>query len=221
MKYADRPSIVFFDLDLTLLKINSATLWIKEEYNVGSLGFFQCAYAAWALLTYQMGKSTIEPQIREAIKSLEGYEEDQFCAKVHRFYQQHIRQQFRDRGREVVRSYQSQGVQCFLLTSASSYLAECVTQELRLDGHLSQQFEVSEGRLTGRPFNGICHGVGKVDRAKAILDLNGTHFQDCYFYTDSYSDLPLLKEVGGPVVVNPDFRLKRYAKKSGWQRENW
>jgi phosphoserine phosphatase len=41
------------------------------------------------------------------------------------------------------------------------------------------------------------------------------------FYTDSISDLPMLMRVGTPVVVNPDPRLARTARKRGWPVERW
>ena len=37
-----------------------------------------------------------------------------------------------------------------------------------------------------------------------------------YFYSDSHNDLPLLKKVTHPVVVDSDDILKEYAKSQGW-----
>jgi len=42
-----------------------------------------------------------------------------------------------------------------------------------------------------------------------------------YFYTDSISDMPMLQRVGCPVAVNPDFRLRRYARRQGWPVETF
>lgn len=57
-----------------------------------------------------------------------------------------------------------------------------------------------------------------------LLDYAGRHgvsLQDCAFYTDSMSDLPMLLEVGRPVVVAPDPRLAREARRRGWVVEDW
>jgi phosphoserine phosphatase len=40
-----------------------------------------------------------------------------------------------------------------------------------------------------------------------------------FFYTDSISDLPLLEQVGHPIAVNPDPRLRRIARSRGWPVE--
>ena len=45
--------------------------------------------------------------------------------------------------------------------------------------------------------------------------------ENAYFYTDSYTDLPMLEAVKFPVVVSPDRRLERLARKRQWPIENW
>ena len=40
---------------------------------------------------------------------------------------------------------------------------------------------------------------------------------DCYAYSDSSNDLPLLTAVGTPVVVNPDRGLEQHARSEGWR----
>ena len=45
---------------------------------------------------------------------------------------------------------------------------------------------------------------------------------DCSaFYSDSFNDLPLMNRVGTAVAVNPDARLRRYARRRGWRTERW
>ncbi len=43
----------------------------------------------------------------------------------------------------------------------------------------------------------------------------------CAFYTDSYSDLPVMEVVGRPVAVHPDHRLRREALRRGWPVVDW
>jgi len=44
---------------------------------------------------------------------------------------------------------------------------------------------------------------------------------DASFYTDSFTDLPMLEVVGEPIVVHPDPRLKREALRRGWKIQDW
>ena len=52
--------------------------------------------------------------------------------------------------------------------------------------------------------------------ARRQLDLSQS-----WFYTDSYTDMPMLERVGNQVVVNPDPRLRRIAKRRGWPVQDW
>jgi phosphoserine phosphatase len=67
----------------------------------------------------------------------------------------------------------------------------------------------------------FCYGPGKVAHAEVIADKLHIPLKECVFYTDSYSDLPMLEAVGEPVAVDPDRRLLRHAMQRGWRIERW
>ena len=63
-------------------------------------------------------------------------------------------------------------------------------------------------------------GYGQVKRLMEWLEQRGERYQDyedSYFYSDSFNDIPLLKKVAHPVAVNPDSKLKDYATAAGWR----
>ena len=86
---------------------------------------------------------------------------------------------------------------------------------------LCTELEVVDGRLTGRHIAPACAGAGKVVYAERYAAEHGVDLGRSYFYTDSYSDLPMLERVGCPRVVNPDPRLRRRARARGWEIERW
>ena len=49
----------------------------------------------------------------------------------------------------------------------------------------------------------------------------GLDLSHAWFYSDSIADAPLLAEVGHPVCVNPDRKLRRLAQQRGWQIADW
>ena len=108
-----------------------------------------------------------------------------------------------------------------LLTSTSNYLAELVAVELNIRHVLCNRFQSKDGILTGEAVEPLCFGKGKVFYAQEFATQLGYSLDDCYCYTDSFSDVPVLKAVGHPVVVTPDARLKREAKNNGWTVEEW
>jgi hypothetical protein len=57
-------------------------------------------------------------------------------------------------------------------------------------------------------------------KAQAIRELaarHGVDLAESYAYSDSESDLPMLRAVGHPVAVNPDSALERAAREEGWR----
>ena len=53
---ADATGIAFFDVDKTLLSVNSATLWLKREFKAGSITPWQTARAAFWVFLYERGR---------------------------------------------------------------------------------------------------------------------------------------------------------------------
>jgi phosphoserine phosphatase len=74
---------------------------------------------------------------------------------------------------------------------------------------------------TGEAEGEVCFGAGKLRYAEAYARQHSVALSECTFYTDSYSDLPVLENVGAPVLVNPDRRLRREAKARGWRVVEW
>lgn len=215
-------SIAFFDFDLTLIAANSARLWLRRELALGHLGRSQVVRASYWLARYQLGLGTLDDAVGRAIAQLEGTDAAQLKARTRSFYERQVRQLYRPGARARVLEHRRANDRFVLLTSSSNYLAELVAEELGFDGVLCNRFEVDDlGRHTGRTVDGLCYGAGKLTFAQAEATRRNTPLTSCVFYTDSYSDLPVLLKVGRPVVVNPDLRLQRHAARSGWEIVDW
>jgi fatty acyl-CoA reductase len=60
-----------------------------------------------------------------------------------------------------------------------------------------------------------------VTLAEAWAKKHGVDLAQSYFYSDSYNDMPMLSRVGTAIAVNPDARLARHARRSGWAVQQW
>jgi HAD superfamily hydrolase (TIGR01490 family) len=103
-----------------------------------------------------------------------------------------------------------------LLTASSPYISEQVAEELGMTDYICTRFEVDGGVFTGRLDGPLCYGEGKVVLASRWAEERGVSLASCSFYSDSYTDLPMLEAVGSPVAVNPDLRLARHAQRARW-----
>lgn len=214
--------IAFFDLDRTLLAKNSGTLWVKKELREGRLSPFNGVRVGWWLVRYSLGFADLEYGIRIAVRSLAGTTESELTQRVREFYQQEVHGIYRPGAHKALAEHRARGERCVLLTSASCYLAQEVTQALQLDGWIANRFEVdARGHFTGEPLGAVCYGIGKRTLALEYCQAQGVSLADCAFYTDSMADLSVLEVVGRPVAVHPDPRLLRISKQRGWPVASW
>jgi HAD superfamily hydrolase (TIGR01490 family) len=214
--------IAFFDLDLTLLSVNSAVLWVRAERRLGRISRVQALRAAAWLVRYRLGMASVDDAIRDAIATLHGAPVDALQRRTADFYLREVRGLFRPGGRLALESHRRAGDRLVLLSSSTSYMAELAARDLGLDDVLCTRLEVdAAGRYTGRPLGTLCYGAGKLTLAAEYARGAQVPWAGCAFYTDSFSDLPVLEAVGRPVVVNPDPRLRRTARQRGWQVVDW
>jgi len=214
--------IAFFDLDRTLLSANSASLWIRAELREGRIRRRDAAVAAGWIVRYQLGVAQLEDALRSAAETLAGQEEAELRARTRAFWDRELAHRIRPGARTAVARERARGRQLVLLTSSSPYMSEPALEALDLDDILCNRFVIDgEGRFTGKAVEPLCFGPGKVTHARAFADAAGADLADCSFYTDSYSDLAALDAVGEPVVVAPDMRLRRTARRRGWPIADW
>jgi HAD superfamily hydrolase (TIGR01490 family) len=215
-------SVAFFDLDKTLLAVNSGTLWLRRELALGHITRVQALRASLWIARYHMGFVSIQDALLEAIAHLKGTGAQPLRERTAVFYEEQVRASYRPGALRALEAHRGAGDRLVLLTSSTGYLSELVAQELGLDATLCNRFEVDEqGMHTGRPLGAVCFGEGKLTHAQAYAREVDVPLSACTFYTDSYSDLSVMRVVGRPVAVHPDYRLRREALRRGWPVVDW
>ena len=86
---------------------------------------------------------------------------------------------------------------------------------LTFDGAVGSVSEVVDGQYTGRPGGPFTYREGKAQAIRELAEREGIDLAASWGYSDSESDLPMLRAVGHPVAVNPDGTLARVAKRGG------
>ena len=114
-------------------------------------------------------------------------------------------------------AHQDAGRPAYIVTAASHELAEMLARVLILDGGIGTRSEARDGVYTGRAEGPFVYGEGKAQALRELAARDGIDLVASYAYSDSVSDLPMLRAVGHPVAVNPDARLERLARAEGWQ----
>ena len=105
----------------------------------------------------------------------------------------------------------------YIVTAASQELAEVLAHVLVLDGGIGMRSEVRDGVYTGSPAGPFTYREGKAEAIRELAEREGIDLAESYAYSDSESDLPMMRAVGHPVAVNPDRALERVAREEGWR----
>ncbi|RMG11932.1 MAG: HAD-IB family hydrolase [Deltaproteobacteria bacterium] len=216
---APRPSeeavVAFFDMDRTLLTVNSARLWVAYERQAGRIGGWLALRAAWWILLYRVGMADFERVIREALALARGDDAEALRQRCLAWYRAWVRPTVSQDALARLDAHRSVGHRVAILTASTRFAAAPLAEELGVDLVATELDEVG-GVLTGEVVEPLCFGEGKLARARAYCSACGASLDAAWFYTDSYTDLPVLEAVGHPVVVNPDPRLRQHAQAVGW-----
>lgn len=218
----DSRIAAFFDLDRTLLDMNSATSWARHELHSGGISFWQFGRVVLWNALYHLSLIDIETAFQEALRHYRGRLYEDLEAETRDWFVRDVAHHLRPGADLALREHRERDHQLVLLTSASAFAARAARDTWQLDDFLSNDFPTDdEGQLIGTFAPPLCYGKGKVQRAQAWAAERGVHLEDCYFYSDSYTDAPMLKAVGHPRVVSPDPRLSRAARQEGWPVVQW
>lgn len=218
----DTRIAAFFDLDRTLLDMNSSTLWATHELRSGSISLRQFGRVlVWNVL-YHLSLIDMDTAYREALGHYRGRQYQDLEAETRAWFARDVAHHVRPGALHALREHRDLNHQLVLLTSASAFAARAARDTWRLDDFLSNDFPTDEsGSLDGSFVTPLCYGSGKVARASVWATERRVDLSECYFYTDSYSDAPMLRAVGNPRVISPDPRLSREARQRGWPILQW
>jgi HAD superfamily hydrolase (TIGR01490 family) len=214
----------FFDIDGTLLSVNTAPLYARYLRRHGRARRRDLLRTAYYLVQYRLNLLDIDRAIERASGMIAGQLESEVAAFCERWYDEMVRAYLVPAMRERLEQHRAAGHELALLSSSTSYLATPLARDLDVEHLLVTRLEIVEGRFTGKPVAPVCYGPGKVHWARSFAAERGIDLSQSFFYTDSITDLPVLELVGHPRIVNPDRLLRRVARKRGWpivERTAW
>jgi HAD superfamily hydrolase (TIGR01490 family) len=215
------PVVALFDMDRTLVDTHTAKLYVRFQRDLGEIGVLETLRTSYWILQYTIGVINAEQVARHVLESYRGKSDAWLTDRCQGWFLSHVRERVSAIGRARVREHLKAGHVVAIATNAVRQVAEPLARELAIPHLICSELEVRDGELTGSFTPPLCYGAGKLERAQTFLRSIGASLEQAAFYTDSITDLPLLEAVGQPVVVNPDMRLRRAARRRGWLVEDW
>ena len=214
--------LALFDLDRTLIAVDSARLYANWRRKRGRGSTWEVARVAFWMAKYTFGLLDVPGIATNVAVRFRGESEAELLADCELWYHQLVRPTIVVQARDRIDYHRARGDLLAIVTSSTKYVALPLARELMIPHVVCTELEVDpQGLLTGRIIEPICFGIGKLERAASWAEAQRSDLGWATFYTDSILDRPLLEAVGEPVAVNPDPRLRRLARSRRWSIVSW
>jgi HAD superfamily hydrolase (TIGR01490 family) len=116
----------------------------------------------------------------------------------------------------IIDEHLANGDEVWFITASPVEVGELIARRLGATGALGTVGETVNGIYTGKMIGDLMHGKAKADAIRKLAVERNLDLDASYAYSDSLNDLPMMTLVGHPRPINPDTKLKHYAKKMGW-----
>jgi HAD superfamily hydrolase (TIGR01490 family) len=216
---SDAPIVAFFDVDNTLLRGASIFHVAKAARRMGIIHPLEIVRFFWHQATFlfigendrQLG--TIK---NRALAVIAGHTEDELESIAAEVFERDIESRLWPETVSLAREHIAKGHQVWLISATPQVVGRVIAERLGLTGALGTLFQSKDGVFTGGFDGPVLHGEHKAVAAAEFTTRIGAKLADCWAYSDSRNDIPLLTLVGHRIVVNPDSRLAKHAKRLGW-----
>ncbi len=213
-------TVAFFDLDRTLIDVNSGHRWVAAEWRAGRMPTRTVLWSLGLFARYALGADDLDAAIDAAAAEYRGVPVAEMQARVAAWFDGEIRHRLRPGATAALAAHRAAGDALVVATTSSQFAAAAAVATFGLDDAVSTEVG-HDGHTLDGTVRRSAFGAHKLTACAAWATSRGHALADAAFYTDSYSDLPLLEAVGRPFVVHPDRRLARAAAARGWPILDW
>ncbi len=209
----------YFDVDGTLVSSNlmhTAVWYMANDINplrsakkLGTL-LARAPKLLWAELR---DRRTFNELLFEAFR---GTSEDRLHVLADDAYAWCMKDNIYSGARDIIKRAKDLGHEVVLVSGALDFLLERLAADLGADHWVGNRLEIHDGYATGKLLRPVVAGPTKSRLIANHARDNGHELAECFGYSDSYSDVPMLSVVGRPAVINPDPKLLRMARTYQW-----
>src|SRR3954451_6839894 len=208
----------FFDLDKTVIAKSSTLAFSKPFYKGGLVNrraVLKSSYAQFVYLLQGADEDSMD-KMRDYLKALcAGWSVQQVRDIVDETLHELIDPLVYAEAVELFEEHRAAGREVVIVSSSGEEVVGPIGEMLGVDRVIATKMEVADGCYTGE-IAFYAYGEGKATAIRELAAEQGWDLADCYAYSDSMTDVPMLAAVGHPVAVNPDKALRRHAAELDW-----
>ena len=215
-------NLALFDLDLTLLPIDSDHAWGEFMIEAGWVDAAQFRAGNDAFYAdYRAGRLDIDTYVAFATAPLRRRSAAELTEARTRFMREVIGPALRPSARALVDDHRARGDRLAIVTSTNDFITAPIAAAFAVEALIATRLErdaagLPTGRIDGVP----AFREGKVARVGQWLTASGagwSEFAQISVYSDSLNDLALLERASDPVATNPSPELEALARARGWR----
>lgn len=209
----------YFDVDGTLVTTNLVhpTLFymLRQPTPLHSLSKLGKALAKAPLLALaELQDRRIFNEMLFA--SYEGMSEDRLLTMGEEAFERVMKPALFPGAKELVRTCLDRGHEVVLVSGALDFIIKYLAEYLGATDIIANRLELKDRFATGKLLRPVVAGPEKAKLVRDHARAHGHDLDDCFAYSDSYSDVPMLSIVGNPAAVNPDRKLRVLAETYDW-----
>jgi HAD superfamily hydrolase (TIGR01490 family) len=208
----------FFDLDKTIISRSSTLAFGPSFYRYGLITRSQAARSALGHLAFRLGGADHQQmeRIRAQVSALcRGWPTDRVTDIVARHLHELILPHVYAEAHRLIDTHRDSGQDVIIVSTSGQEMVGPIGAWLGATEVIATRMTVADGCYTGE-MDFWAYGAAKASRVRELAVQRGYRLPDCYAYSDSVTDLPLLEAVGHPHAVNPDRALRRIARQRCW-----
>lgn len=146
----------------------------------------------------------------------EGISEDRLATLADEAYEVVLKPAIYPGARTLVKQCRDKGHDVVIISGALDFLMQRLADDLGATHVIANRLEVHQRHATGKLLRPVVAGPEKAKLLRDHARARGHDLDECFAYSDSYSDVPMLSVVGQPAAVNPDAALERLARAYHW-----
>ena len=211
-------SAAFFDLDRTLISGSSAFVLGIAAWRAGLVPSRQFIHDAADAVAFRLSGASdaTSTGVRDRILgAVNGIRVDDLVA-LNADIVPKLMEKIRPEALRLLEQHRHAGRATYIVSASPIELVEPLAKALGMTAGIGTRSEIQDGYYTGQLNGPFCYGEGKVEAIEALAKWENLELAHCWAYSDSASDLPMMRAVGHPVAVNPDAKLERIAGQEGW-----
>jgi len=219
-----------FDLDETLTTRGTWGRYVSQSirHKPGRL-LMMWARAGVSQLVYKVGTQERISVKRGMLRlSLSGQPRSHLQDLAERFAEEELKSGLRPGAMRQIERHRAAGDRILIASAGADIVVEAIARRLGIETVVSTKLawvEISENQICARHFGSDnCYGVGKLEQLQKCLETFDDFQREAAHitvYSDSYSDLPVMKFADKAVSVNGDKKLLQAAEYYGFETVDW